>query len=140
MAYLLTDGTTISSPVSGLTASTTLGGGTLGTAKVMSAWTTTITQANSLSVASNTLYTFASGVASEGVYHLTAWADTQDPVTGSLPGYWHGVVCKSSANVQIGRIYNLYITLSKGSNDSISWYHTGLSGSLVVTFTMFKVI
>lgn len=140
MAYLLTDGTTISSPVAGLTSTTTLGGGTLGTAKVISAWTTTITQANSLSVASNTLYTFASGVSSEGVYLITAWGDTEDPVTQSLPGFWNGVVAKSSANVQIGSFYSVYISLTKGSNNTINWSHTAPSGSIVATFTMFKVI
>lgn len=139
MGYLLTDGTTISSPVAGLTSTTTLGGGTLGTAKVISAWTSTITQANSLSVASNTLYTFASGTPNEGVYFLTAWADTTDPVNFVLPLYWQGVIAKSSANVQIGRFYGLYIDLTKGSNTTINWSHS-FTGSVAVTFTMFKVL
>lgn len=140
MAYLLTDGTTISSPVAGLTSTTTLGGGTLGTAKVISAWTTTITQANSLSVASNTLYTFASGTPNEGVYLLTAWADTEDPAITTLPAFWNGVVAKSSANIQFGSFYGVYISLTKGSSTTINWSHASPAGSATVTFTMFKVI
>jgi hypothetical protein len=137
MGYVVADGTSPATAGSD-TASLTLGAGTAGSMKPITAWSTTTASVANATL--TTLYTFGTGTQHEGIYWLNGWSPNLNYSTTTLPQYWSGIIAVSSANVQVGSMSTISMTVSKQTSTTIQFTHTSPEGAKTFYWEMFKVI
>lgn len=137
MGYVVADGTSPATAGSD-TASLTLGAGTAGSMKPITAWSTTTASVANATL--TTLYTFGTGTQHEGIYWLNAWSSNLSFAGSTLAQRWSGVIVVSSANVQIGSISSSYISVTKETSTTIRFTQSSPEGTKTIYWEMFKVL